>query len=85
MKKIVTQIPELTLVGITTRTNNAQIFASDSSTNKIAATVQKYFYNGLPNKIYCIHHSIELLLIVVAKNFFSLYDKRSGIIKQFNF
>ena len=51
MKKIVTQIPELTLVGITTRTNNAQIFASDSSTNKIAATVQKYFYNGLAEKI----------------------------------
>ena len=44
-------LTELTLVGITTRTNNAQIFASDSSTNKIAATVQKYFYNGLAEKI----------------------------------
>lgn len=33
------------------RTNNTQIFERDPSTNKIAATVQKYFHNGLAEKI----------------------------------
>ena len=42
---------ELKLVGITTRTNNSKIFESDPSTNKIAATVQKYFHNGLAEKL----------------------------------
>ena len=51
MKKIKTALPEIKLVGITTRTNNAHQFASDPSTNKIAATVQKYFHNGLAEKI----------------------------------
>lgn len=51
MQKIMTTLPEIKLIGITTRTNNAHIFKSDPSTNKIAATVQNYFYNKLPEKI----------------------------------
>ncbi|WP_371220380.1 GyrI-like domain-containing protein [Orientia tsutsugamushi] len=51
MQKTTTTLTELKLVGITTRTNNAQIFERDPSTNKIAATVQKYFHNGLAEKI----------------------------------
>ncbi len=51
MQKEITDLPEMKLVGITTRTNNVQIFESDPSTNKIAATVQKYFHNGLSEKI----------------------------------
>ena len=46
-----TILPELKLVGITTRANNTSIFEAEPSTNKIAATVQKYFYNGLAKKI----------------------------------
>ena len=68
MKKIKTALPEIKLVGITTRTNNAHQFASDPSTNKIAATVQKYFHNGLAEKIkakknpgttYCVYTNYE--------------------------
>ena len=51
MQKTMTLLPELKLVGITTRTNNAQIFEQDPSSNRIAATVQKYFHNGLAAKI----------------------------------
>ena len=51
MQKVITNLPAMKLVGITTRTNNAQIFESDPSTNKIAATVQNYFHNGLAEKI----------------------------------
>lgn len=51
MQKIITHMPEIHLVGITARTNNAHIFESDPATNKIAATVQKYFYNSLSEKI----------------------------------
>lgn len=51
MQKTTTTLTELKLVGITTRTNNTQIFERDLSTNKIAATVQKYFHNGLADKI----------------------------------
>lgn len=50
LKTIVTH-PGLNLVGITTRTNNAKIFEADPSTNPIAVTVQKYFHNGLAEKI----------------------------------
>ena len=39
-----TTIKELKLVGVTTRTNNAQIFERDPATNKIAATVHKHFH-----------------------------------------
>lgn len=51
MQKKITTLTELKLVGITTRTNNAKIFEQDPSTNEIAATVQKYFHNGLAAKI----------------------------------
>jgi predicted transcriptional regulator YdeE len=52
MQKTMTTLTELKLVGITTRTNNAQIFERDPQANKIAATVQKYFHNGLAEKIH---------------------------------
>lgn len=51
MQKKITQLPEMKLVGITCRANNARLFESDPSTNVIAATVQKYFHNGLSEKI----------------------------------
>ena len=51
MKKTITPLPEIKLVGITTRTNNTHLFERDPATNKIAATVQKYFHNGLAEKI----------------------------------
>lgn len=51
MKKTITTLPEIKLVGITTRTNNTQIFEINVETNKIAATVQKYFHNGLAEKL----------------------------------
>ena len=51
MQKATVTLTELKLVGITTRTNNSQIFEKDPSTNKIAATGQKYFHNGLAEKI----------------------------------
>ncbi len=38
MQKTMATLVELKLVGITARTNNAQIFERDPSTNKIAAT-----------------------------------------------
>lgn len=41
------QLQEMKLVGISCRTNNDHIFESDPSINKIAATVQKYFYETL--------------------------------------
>ena len=68
MQKTVTQLPEMKLVGITCRTNNAKIFESDPSTNIIAATVQKYFHNGLSERIlqrkkigttYCVYTNYE--------------------------
>lgn len=51
MQKTMTLLAEIKLVGITARTNNAHIFEGDPSTNIIAATVQKYFYNGLAERI----------------------------------
>lgn len=51
MQKTTTPLPAMKLVGITARTNNSHIFESDPSTNIIAATVQKYFHNGLADKI----------------------------------
>ncbi len=50
MQKMV-QLQEIKLVGISCRTNNDHIFESDPSINKIAATVQKYFYETLAEKI----------------------------------
>jgi predicted transcriptional regulator YdeE len=52
MQKTTTLLAEIKLVGITARTNNAHIFEGDPSTNIIAATVQKYFYNGLAERIH---------------------------------
>ncbi len=51
MQKTKTQLSEKKLVGITTRTNNKQLFEADPATNKVAATVQKYFHGGLAEKI----------------------------------
>jgi predicted transcriptional regulator YdeE len=52
MQKAITILPEIKLVGITTRTNNAHIFESDPASNKIATTVQKYFHNALAEMIH---------------------------------
>lgn len=49
MKKIQTQLPEIKLIGITARTNNANEI--NPSLAKIMPTVQKYFQGGLPSKI----------------------------------
>lgn len=68
MKKITTTLPEIKLVGITTRTNNKHLFESDPATNKVAQTVQKYFHGAMPNKIpqrknpnvtYCVYTDYE--------------------------
>lgn len=68
MQKTILNLPEIKLIGITTRTNNAHIFEADPSTNKIAATVQDYFHNGLsqkinhrkkPNVTYCAYTDYE--------------------------
>ena len=49
MQKIKTDLPEIKLVGITTRTNNAAEI--NPVTSKIGPTVQKYFHNELAEKI----------------------------------
>jgi len=68
MQKSETQLQEIKIVGITTRTDNARLFEQDPSTNDVAATVQKYFHGGLPSKImhrakpgvtYCIYTEYE--------------------------
>ncbi|MDP1724140.1 MAG: GyrI-like domain-containing protein [Alphaproteobacteria bacterium] len=68
MQKITIFLPEIKLVGITTRTNNKAMFERDPSINKIAALVQKYFHNGLstkitnrqkPNTTYCAYTDYE--------------------------
>lgn len=51
MQKVITQLAEMKLAGITVKTNNTHIFETDPSTNKIAATVQKYFYGNLAENI----------------------------------
>lgn len=51
MQQVLSKLEEMKLVGITTRTSNAQIFEADPSSNKIALTVQKYFHQGLSEKI----------------------------------
>lgn len=68
MQKTITTLPEIKLVGITTRTNNAHIFEANPSTNKIAQTIQQYFHQGLsqkinhrkkPNVTYCAYTDYE--------------------------
>lgn len=44
------ELPEIMLVGITARTNNAA--EMDPTTAQIGATLQSYFYGDIPNKIY---------------------------------
>jgi predicted transcriptional regulator YdeE len=66
MQKITITLPEIRLVGITTRTNLAS--EMNLATAKIGATVQKYFHGGLSEKIknrkkpgvtYCIYTDYE--------------------------
>jgi predicted transcriptional regulator YdeE len=66
MKKIQTELPEIKLVGITARTNNAN--ESDPSLAKITPTMLKYFNEGLPAQIphrakpgttYCVYTDYE--------------------------
>lgn len=68
MQKTMIELPEIKLVGITTRTNNTYIFEADPTTNPIAATVQKYFHGGLnqsiphrknPGTTYCAYTDYE--------------------------
>jgi predicted transcriptional regulator YdeE len=68
MQKTLVQLTEMKLVGITCRTNNAQLFERDPSTNKVAATVQQYFHNSLAEKLknrkkpgttYCVYTKYE--------------------------
>jgi predicted transcriptional regulator YdeE len=49
MQKTNTQLPEIKLVGITSRTRN--ISEMDQSTAKIGLTLQKYFQGGFAEKI----------------------------------
>jgi predicted transcriptional regulator YdeE len=49
MEKTETRLPEIKLIGITARTNNAN--EVNPSLAKITPTVQKYFHGGLPAKI----------------------------------
>ncbi|MDF3054178.1 MAG: hypothetical protein K0Q74_85 [Gammaproteobacteria bacterium] len=52
MQKTIAQLPEIKLVGITSRTNNtALLFEDHPSDGKIAATMQQYFQQGLMNKM----------------------------------
>lgn len=66
MKSIATKIPELRLTGITVRTNNSD--EMNPSLAKIGLTLQKYFQEGLPDKIvhrknpgvtYCVYTDYE--------------------------
>lgn len=68
MQKTITTLPAMKLVGISARTNNVNMFEMNPVNNKIAATVQKYFHSGLPEKInnrkkpgvtYCIYTNYE--------------------------
>lgn len=68
MQKKMTSLKELKLVGMTTRTNNAELLEADPEANKIAAIVQKYFQHRLGEKInrrrnpgatYCVYTNYE--------------------------
>lgn len=68
MQKTTTDLNEIKLVGITTRTNNTQLFEQDPSTNKIAALVQEYFHHNLaetiknrvnPGTTFCLYTDYE--------------------------
>ncbi|WP_395477396.1 GyrI-like domain-containing protein [Rickettsia endosymbiont of Pantilius tunicatus] len=49
MNKIITQLPEIKLVGITTRTSNAAEFNPDTA--KIKSMLQRFFADNLQDKI----------------------------------
>lgn len=51
MHTTIVTLTELKLVGISTRTNNTEIFESDPATHKIAATIHTYVHNGYAEKI----------------------------------
>lgn len=51
MKKTTTQLPDMTLVGITVRTNNKAEAAFDSENAKIFPCIQRYFGQQLAEKI----------------------------------
>lgn len=51
MEKVTVQRPEIKLVGITTRTNNADEGGSDPSKRKIGPILQRYFQQCLGDKI----------------------------------
>jgi predicted transcriptional regulator YdeE len=64
--KIITQLPEIKLVGITCRTNN--VSEANPSSSKINTTAQKYFRGSLatkipnrkhPGKTYCVYTNYE--------------------------
>ncbi len=68
MQKTMIQLPEMRLIGITCRTNNARLFEANPKTNPVAMTVQRYFHEGLPEKIahrhnpgvtYCVYTQYE--------------------------
>lgn len=68
MKKTNAQLTAINLVGITCRTNNDHIFEKNIATNKIAATIQRYFHENLAAKIshrvkpgttYCVYTDYE--------------------------
>lgn len=68
MKQEITELPEIKLVGITTRTDNKHLFSVDPSENKIAATVKEYFHNGMsqhisnrknPGTTFCVYTNYE--------------------------
>lgn len=68
MQKTIQNLSEIKLVGITARTNNGHILEPNPATNKIAETVQKYFYEALSEKIlqrkkpgttYCVYTDYE--------------------------
>ena len=51
MKKTILHLPEMKLVGITTRTSNADAFGCPPKDNPIAQTVQRYWHEGLAGRI----------------------------------
>lgn len=51
MHKTIIELPEIILVGITCRTNNAELFESTPQTSKIVITAGRYFQEGLSAKI----------------------------------
>ena len=68
MQKTQTQLSAIKLIGITVRTNNDHIFENNTTTNKIAETIMKYFHGALAQKIpnrkkpgitYCVYTDYE--------------------------